>query len=148
MTRTLATLAALLLLNPAGALADCASDRWPMTLTPGPQMPVLHDRLTTESGRTVLLFRMTVLEGDPLVGDYAKLWVFAVFSEGPDACIEKAVSLGSYASFAAFAEKTSNSSARRFHLDYYASDLHATLGFFDGEPDLAEITDRALAALN
>ncbi len=132
-------------LAPVPAAADCPTDTWARILSPAAQTPVLRDRLRTGSGREVLLFEMTTLEGDPMAGDFAKLWVFAVFSEAPVPCIAAAASLGSYA---ATTGPAGDGATRTYHLDLYRGGDHATLGFYDGAPALDEIVERALAALD
>lgn len=130
---------------PSLAKANCASEQWAALLATGPQTPTLLAELTTESGRNVYHFELGTLEGEPLVGENAKRWLYIVFSDGDVPCIEEVVSLGSYA---ATASTVTDGGPRLYHLDHYRQLDHATLGMMRGELDREAITEAALKALN
>jgi hypothetical protein len=112
----------------AGSVTAQAADRcdafpWGRFIEPGPQSYSLTDRvvLGPEEYITTIVF-------DELAGEYAKVYLFAHWRGD---CLVAVVSIGSYA-FTNVARPEDVD--RIYHADLYASDSHATLGFYENAP--------------
>ena len=73
-----------------------------------------------------------------MVGEFPKVVTFMELND--QECITRVISLGSYAYL-----NSSESEDRIFHLDLYEPGQHSTLDFYEGQPDLEQIAERAFA---
>jgi hypothetical protein len=124
---------------PLAAMAEarCATDRWGRFLNPEPQTYEIREVISDDPAATIVSFVFGELQGD-----YAKVWLFTRF-EGD--CMTNAVSLGSYAYLL---DPAQPDAPRTYHLDLYAPDTHATLGFYDTKPGYEEIRAAAVEVLS
>ncbi|WP_027135424.1 hypothetical protein [Geminicoccus roseus] len=100
--------------------------RWGAILDPHPQVPKVIE-IFAHGEREVICFRLSAGEGE-----WTKYFMFFVSAPGSSGspCPEMIVSAGSYR----FTNAHRGSEGRRYHLDLYQSDDHATLWIQDHLP--------------
>ena len=145
--KVLLAVAVIALALPAADLAvaqerpkGCLIEIWPDFLGPGPQEHQVRETLTTDAGE------IYAIEFGPLVGEYAKVYLFFLVY---DDCERKVLLVGSfdYQTDLARASGSIGPEERRYHLDLFDPEGHRTLEFRTQAPGYEEMREMALNLL-
>lgn len=132
-----ALFAAQVLIQASAAWAEdvCPPFRWGAFVAPGDQTYEVVGRHTSPLGHDIFEVHFGEIKGEN-----GKIYLFAEYRGD---CLLRVVSAGSYdATNAMHQELNPGIDYRLYHIDLY-SDVHATLGFHQGPPDLEAVRAHA-----